>query len=417
MFHAILVVFWLFFPIISILPISLYLAVTKTSKSDIYFYLGLLALVPALINSTKIPVSDLKVNYEAFDVLYEKGVIYFFKFSEARDIFFYGVSYIMSKIVFGNNNLILLLWTFIIYLNCFLSLFEFAKNDKTQCKWLIIACIYITLFWGISISVSGHLLRQFVAMSFILLSLTKFNNGSKVYIIYLIFGCLSHFSMIIFVLFFILSKIKISILKIAFPVIILLSLVLGESNTLPLLTDYLPESLRTKAIIYHTKNDGESSSFYLVIFSLAAIFFTIKAGTEKDRYYFWFVYICYLALLLFFRNNALLYLRYHYCYKFFAVLILYKILIFSYRTLVLKYFVILFSFPFIVYVTFYFFKDIIYCPWQYITNEPFSLCLTSVFDYLSFSFGKFISTFLLFISSIYFIFKYFRLRKIKLGYG
>jgi hypothetical protein len=406
LFHTGLIVLWIFFPIFSVFPISIYLAVTKTSKYNLYFYLGLLALVPALINSTKVPVSDLAYFYEAFDDLYEKGLTSFLE-EKRGDIFFYAGSYIMSKIVFGNNNLILLLWTFIIYFNCFLSLFEFVKNDKKQCKCLLIACVYITIFWGVSFTMAGHLLRQFVSMSFILLSLAMFNNGSKKYIIYLILGCLSHFSVIVFVLFFILSKIKIPILIIIFPVILFASFVLGESNTLPMLVDYFPEGLiKIKAIVYQTKNDGEHSSFYLIIFSLISIFFTIKAVIEKDRYYFWLVYVSYCALLLFFRNNDLLFLRYSYCYKFFSILILYKILC-------IKYFRVLFSLLLVIYTPFYFFKGIMYCPWQYITNDPLSLCLTNVFDYLFFPFGKFIIISLLFTAIILLSPNYFIFRKNK----
>jgi hypothetical protein len=77
LFHTMLIVFWLFFPILSVLPISIYLITTRISKFNLYFYLVLLALIPALINSTKIPISDLRNYYSAFDDLYEKGLIFF----------------------------------------------------------------------------------------------------------------------------------------------------------------------------------------------------------------------------------------------------------------------------------------------------------------------------------------------------
>jgi hypothetical protein len=264
------------------------------------------------------------------------------------------------------------------------------------------------MFWGVSITIAGHLLRQFVAMSFILLSLTMFNNNSKKYIIYLIFGCLSHFSVVIFALFMILSKMKISILNILFPVIIGISLILGKSNTLPMLIDYLPDnSIKERAIIYQTKNDGDASSFYLIIFSLTSIFFTIKAIIEKDRYYFWLVYAFYCTLLLFFRNNDLMYLRYTYCYKFFTPLILYRV----FNNL--KYMKIFLSTLFVLYIPVHFFKGIVSCPWQYITNDPLSLCLTNVFDYLYFPLGKHIVLFVLFIPIALSCFNYHQIRKNK----
>lgn len=340
--HVGLVLVWALFPVLSVIPICIFLGLAKVPKKLLYCYFLLLALVPGLINYTKEPYSDLDEYYSYVQMFTDGGFDTIFEISKF-DTFFYLVTLVLTKLSFGYKPVFVLFWSTLSYFLLFVAQYNFSKAFADSRRDILMIVVFYTLFIGIDFGMTGHLVRQCVAMGFIMLALAKLSLNEKSYKIYLILAVTSHLSTIVFPAFVVLSRMK---HKRAFILILigsLVALVVGQLNLVEVLVGVLPVgsnnaavgSLIDKASIYVDKDDGAVSArmmLEMLVYLIGAIVMYTRyvvreqnAATEQKYsiHRFLFVFIMYSLFVFLLRNNVLLLLRFFFALYFLSGFVLY----------------------------------------------------------------------------------------------
>lgn len=393
--HLALLIIWFFFPILSTIPICLFIAHVNLSERVIKSYLFLLALVPAVINYTRVAESDLEVYYSVFTRFNANDLASVFDYS-AIDLFFYYTTFFVAKLANGYTPIFSLFWSTFTYFTISIALFEFNKVLSPGKKSAVIAIIFYTIFVGIEFSLADHLVRQYVALSLSMLAIAKLCQGKKSYIIYFVLAFMSHYSTIVF-----LPLILISLLKKKTATILMISLavlffLVGRTNLL----DYLPLSqsdsqsaavatIVDKASVYanfefeslSTRRIIEESLYVLIcvylFFKINATKDGSKSGTDnKGVYRFFVIFISFAIYILLIRNNNLLLLRYFFYFYFLSTFLL--LILFRGK----NYFAFLFMLFAVVTTPYRFLTSIVTGGFKYIDNS-YSIVLISVPQFLS----------------------------------
>lgn len=326
--HLSLILTWVSSPVLSVLPIFLYLFFFSVSKGTRNFYFFLLATIPALINATKTPVSDLHEYYYTYKSLYYIRIEYFFD-EYNRDQLFYFISMLLSKGFDGENQVFIVFWTTLMYFITFLSLSLFAENLEKYNKKVLIGTIFYTLLIGVSFTNSGHLIRQYVANSMLILGVVLLINKKKKSIVLILFAFFSHWSTLIYIVAFILNMLKATKSNVFLLSLIAFSILIGSSNILNVLMPYLVGMsnmgnevtiMADRAINYSDyKGDGSVGIRQLVLMFISSIFallIYINEENEKVKAMLFFILFT-LSIILITRNNPLLFLRYYFYFEFF----------------------------------------------------------------------------------------------------
>lgn len=177
-------------PFLGIIFLLTYLYL-NTHNEKLYFCLYIfISLYVGLINTTKLPVSDLANYKDYFD---SAGRLSFSEYLALFDheIFFYAITYTLNIVLLGSFKLYIIFITFIQYYLCFISIHKFFKDDG---KRITLFAVSILALNASSFSVSIHLLRQMTALSlFVYFFIEKLvNNKTKWWL--LIFASLIHSS-------------------------------------------------------------------------------------------------------------------------------------------------------------------------------------------------------------------------------
>lgn len=157
-------------PFFSILLFALVIALeNKVNSKTFKIFIFLISTFLGLINSTKIPESDLLSyinlfkdipNYSFFEYIFLKG----------KEPIYFSLNYLLYYLTNGNTNIYLILSTIISYSFFLLALFKFHKHINSS-NSLIVFSILTAAFLPQLFSLSAHLNRQFLATSIFLYAL------------------------------------------------------------------------------------------------------------------------------------------------------------------------------------------------------------------------------------------------------
>ncbi len=325
--HTFLLFSWSVSPVLSAVPIFLYLYFMKYSRISMYIYFFLLATIPALINYTKMPTSDLLIYYSTYIQLWQNDVSMFTEIIHT-DWFFYIISMGLSKVSDGNQQLFVLFWNIAIYFIYFIALDFFSRYLEKYNKKVVVGIVFYSLLIGLSFNLSGHLVRQFFAITLLMLAIVLYEkNNIKSYLIFLL-SFTSHFSTIIFVIGLFMQKINSQRIKFVVGLLLLGTFILGFYNLLdfiaPLFGKHsdvsLIQEVSQKAELYIDQNDGEigiRQVVGIVSLSLFAGYLYLKNSTDYLKRFLLFYFVL-IVILMATRNNNLLLLRYSFYFDFFA---------------------------------------------------------------------------------------------------
>ena len=189
---------YLFNPILGIFVLSLIL-LSNTDVSDraYYFLYICIGLFYGLLNTTRVPESDLLKYKYLFD---DASLFQFLDYLKGfkTDIIYYAINYILNMLLFGNFNLYIILITFLQYYLILISLHKFfIKQGK---DWIIIGAFLLFLSAPVFFS-SIHLLRQMLAASiFIYFIVEKIINNKNIWWLIPIAGLIHSSSIVLFII-------------------------------------------------------------------------------------------------------------------------------------------------------------------------------------------------------------------------
>lgn len=208
-------------PLLGIGAMFLLCIATNTSNKYIYYSLYfLISIFFGLVNSTRIPESDL-LQYENF--FEDAGRFNFSTYIGIygfREIAYFIFSYLSYYLLLGNFKLYLVLVSFIQYYLIFLSLHKLFKDEP---KLIILFAVIIQFLNASVFFPSVHLLRQMLAASIFMFYFTSLYTDKKNYWWLIPIACLIHSSSLLPFLIILIPGIK---NKINLKSLLILSLVL-----------------------------------------------------------------------------------------------------------------------------------------------------------------------------------------------
>lgn len=171
---------------------------TNSINIIIYFYLSLFL---GLINTLKIPESDLEYYIELFNNCKNQSFVDYV-ISFGREPLFMVFNYIVYKLTFGSIETYLIIFTVFCYFLVFFSIGLIHNKIKLSHGMYILA-IGCTFLFPNMFTLSVHLMRQFMAASLILFLLVSNVFYGKKYILVLVSAILIHTTSIIFLILYI----------------------------------------------------------------------------------------------------------------------------------------------------------------------------------------------------------------------
>ena len=188
-------------PLVSITCGGLWLVLKKKpTESEIYFWLGMLALWISLVNMTKIPASD-QIMYQNMFAKYAHHDLWDGLFDYTSSKYkepIYGLyQYICYHLFRGNDKIFFLLSSFISYYFLFLAvniILRKAGQGIHAVIFGVICCTFFNQFFYLSI----HLLRQVMAFSIVLYAIALKTEDGQNHWILLICATLIHTTSAVF---------------------------------------------------------------------------------------------------------------------------------------------------------------------------------------------------------------------------
>lgn len=261
----------------------------------------------ASISAMKFPESDLLVYVEAISIISNKGFldVLSFKYVSLRSTEFIFNYYIwLISFIDESGWLFSFLSTYIIYLNVSLSLCNIFTVKKNETLYLIVAM----LLFSITFSLVGHLVRQYLAASFLLLGISYLDSRKKLGVSLLVSSIFIHSSMFLFVLAFPFVRTLLSTRLWAIYTFLLLFL----AAIIGLFSSYLMPYMEVAFAI----NDG-SIPIPLIFFdvSLFSLFFYFKIKSfciDKRIVNIYCLSVLLICCLLVSREISLLFFRFYF---------------------------------------------------------------------------------------------------------
>lgn len=166
-------------PLLGIGAMFLLCIATNTSNKNIYYSLYfLISIFFGLVNSTRIPESDLLYYKNIFEDAGRFNFSTYFGIYGFKEIVYFIFSYLSYYILLGNFKLYIVLVTFIQYYLIFLSLHKLFKDEN---KIVILSAVLILFFNSSLFFPSVHLLRQMLAASIFIYYFTCLYTNKKNY--------------------------------------------------------------------------------------------------------------------------------------------------------------------------------------------------------------------------------------------
>lgn len=201
------VMIYLISPFIGVITLSIAIIVLREKNKYIYYLLfTLISFYLGLINTSKVPASDL------LDYINRFLDIKYFSFSEyillyGKEPIFYAYNYLFYNLISENPNLYILSTTFISYFILLVSIYRYGKAVLLP-KYIIVFLTLFIAFFPNLFSLSAHLNRQFIAGSLILYVLIEnIFYGKKNYVL-VITAVFIHSTVLFFVPFLYLNSLK-----------------------------------------------------------------------------------------------------------------------------------------------------------------------------------------------------------------
>lgn len=166
-----LVVLSITFPVIGLVVSIIVIYVFKGSEKLTLTSLAYISFFFGIINSLKIYESDL-VNYIDAYKLSEKYNALDFTFSYGKEPLFYFFTFAVNYLSNGAEAVFVVLFTMLGYFVLLYAIWKTHKHYKLRTSDFVFAVLCTLLFPSL-FSLSAHLVRQFIASSFIILFLVK----------------------------------------------------------------------------------------------------------------------------------------------------------------------------------------------------------------------------------------------------
>jgi hypothetical protein len=236
-----------------------------------------ISLFIGLLNTTKVPESDLMAYKELYLSSKDYTLLDYLSIFN-REYIFYFFSYLFGLITGGSWKIFILFTTFISYFLILKSNFFIFKTLNPKSTKFYIAILNVS-FLFILFSHSAHLLRNFIAGSFVIYFLVNFYFLNKIKWWAILIAFFIHSSAGLFVLVFLLpNKIKSSILTKRFSKVLILFF---ASVFIYFTYDIFTSNYQINRIleIYSQKNSFEISELFyalLTIFFIVSIYLFIK---------------------------------------------------------------------------------------------------------------------------------------------
>jgi len=226
-----------FNPLVGILTSTLFILKHKGQSEKMQYGLyAFIAIYFGLINTTKVPESDLLVYKGYFDQASLLSLEEFMALFN-QELFFYFFTFMLNKIFFGNFKLYLIFTTFISYFLVFISIHKFWKIEN---KSIILFSVFIFACYSSFFFATGHLIRQILAESiFLYFFIERIVNNKNRWFLIPLAAFIHSSSLILFLICFIPKlKEKISLKKITVLIIICVCFFVFGSIIISILDSY-----------------------------------------------------------------------------------------------------------------------------------------------------------------------------------
>ncbi|NWH05786.1 EpsG family protein [Desulfobacter latus] len=190
---SIFTVIYIINPLLSIvLCVAKILSDKKKGERYLFLLYAFIAIYLGLINSTKFIESDL-LNYKyMFDLCKNVSLFEVVALKNKEPIFF-AFTYSLNKIFFNNFSLYVIILTFIIYFNMFISIHRFWRYQTNSLFFVLFSITIFALYHSFFIN-STHLIRQVLAGSVFFIFLIERTVSGKVLWVCLPIAILIHSS-------------------------------------------------------------------------------------------------------------------------------------------------------------------------------------------------------------------------------
>tara|TARA_B110000027_G_scaffold134016_1_gene164442 strand:- start:3879 stop:5039 length:1161 start_codon:yes stop_codon:yes gene_type:complete len=358
--------------------VSLSLHHESKNKSLIsFFYIGLFL---GIINTLKVPVSDLENYFSMYTYGHDLGFLPYV-LSFGKEPFFMLFNYIIYELTSGSFNFYLAIFTILCYMLIFQSIW-IVHNRIRLSRYTFIMAICVASFFPNIFLLSAHLMRQFMAASIILFVLVNFGfNKKRGYILFII-AILTHSTALVFSFLYLpFLKQKISSSKIVIYAIIMLligSAIAAFSSTfldlfedIPVLS-YVFYRLNGTVVQWETENIS-ILSFLLQFFVLLSFYKATNLARFQLNNLIQILFITSLFLFMFVAvnySNTEIALRFSFYLYFLFPVAVYFLPSLSFKNTNIKNEKFLSCIIFIIFPSWFFYK-LNYGEWEY--NNLFSL--------------------------------------------
>ena len=193
-------------PLLGIVAMFLLCIATDTSNKNIYYSLYfLISIFLGLVNSTRIPESDLLYYKNIFEDAGRFNFSTYIGIYGVKEIVYFIFSYLSYYILYGNFKLYIVLVSFIQYYLIFLSLHKLFKDEP---KLVILFAVIINFLNSTLFFSSVHLLRQMLAASIFMFYFASLYTDKKNYWLLIPIAFLIHSSSLLLFLIILIPSIK-----------------------------------------------------------------------------------------------------------------------------------------------------------------------------------------------------------------
>ena len=206
--HTVLVILGLIMCLFFLSPIfalmlSIVLIATGVCKwAGLKIYALIMSIFLGVINSTKVPASDMIDYLSMFQMAYEVPFLDYI-FSQSKEPAYHLIVYFISKIAFTNDQIFIFFLTSGTYFMAFSALIYLAEKRKLSIGY---TALLVTFLWCNPplFSLSAHLIRQFIAAGFFLYAIRLEGRPTYRNVVF-IFSGLVHTSAFILVALYLVS--------------------------------------------------------------------------------------------------------------------------------------------------------------------------------------------------------------------
>lgn len=301
----------------------------RSSKGRLLFFSFCVAWFLGAINYTKVLESDLLTYFEQFEMIKSVSVFEYLAFI-GKEPGYYFLKYMMYYIVGGDFKVYVFIFTVASYYLLFYTIYRLLLHLKKE--YFVVFAIMLIGFFPPYFSVSAHLMRQFLAASFILYFMVEYIFYDNKKWVVLLLAILTHTTCIFFVPFIFLKflskrvEIKRGIVIVSMGAII--------SLTYMKISGFFASVTAGYPMVYYifsrleapiTQDDGAISLIpllLLVIMMLMALWkLYVKREGDTRLIHFLNIFLLFSLFIIFTLNQPLLSLRfYFYVYSFLPLL-------------------------------------------------------------------------------------------------